>query len=83
MAVFSLYEASLADQEDDQIMNRVRDGEIESFAELFERRYRQLYRFFYNLGGWARQAENLNVAGSKILKVAWEASGIALRASAI
>ena len=49
----------MADQQDDQIMNRVRDGDLESFAELFDRHHQSLYRFFYHLSGSGALAEDL------------------------
>ena len=49
----------MAAAHDDQLMNRVREGDTESLAELFERYHRHLFRFFYHLCGSSGLAEDL------------------------
>jgi RNA polymerase sigma-70 factor (ECF subfamily) len=44
---------------DSALMARVRDGELERLAELFERHHRRLYRFFCRLAGDPAAAEDL------------------------
>jgi RNA polymerase sigma-70 factor (ECF subfamily) len=44
---------------DDELMNRVREGDTDSLAHLFERHHRPLFRFFFHLSGSAGLAEDL------------------------
>lgn len=49
----------MAQQTDDQLMDRVRDGDVDQLATLFERHHRLLYRFFHHLCGPGTLAEDL------------------------
>ncbi|MBL8178439.1 MAG: RNA polymerase sigma factor [Bryobacterales bacterium] len=49
----------MAAAHDDELMNRVREGDTDSLAHLFERHHRSLYRFFYQLCGSGGLAEDL------------------------
>jgi RNA polymerase sigma factor (sigma-70 family) len=44
---------------DAELMRRVREGELERLAELFERHHRRLYAFFRRLAGERSSAEDL------------------------
>jgi RNA polymerase sigma factor (sigma-70 family) len=51
--------AAAGDARDADLMTRVRDGETESLAELFDRHHRRLFNFFLRLTGRRSVAEDL------------------------
>ena len=51
--------AAAQDPTDSTLMGRVRDGELDLLAELFERHHRRLFQFFLRLTGDRSAAEDL------------------------
>lgn len=49
----------MAAAHDDELMNRVREGDTDSLAHIFERHHRPLFRFFFHLCGSSGLAEDL------------------------
>ena len=51
--------AAAQDPSDSELMSRVRDGDLDRLADLFERHHRRLHHFFLRLAGRRNAAEDL------------------------